>query len=146
MGLFGKLFGGGEKKEYPPLDPASAAAQCINKFRPQLEALVKKVDDRYEAVPTQDAIYVFLGSPPGMFGIAWFIEGDAEEHNFKKLIQKKGLSQKKIDVMMNKLRAAYTERQSEPRNAAEVAGKKMIVVPSEAFGSSLHTILHFMDE
>lgn len=146
MGLFGKLFGGGEKKEYPPLDPASAAAQCLDKFRPQLEALVKKVDDKYEAVPGQNAIYVFLGSPPGMFGIAWFIEGDAEEHNFKKLIQKKGLSQKKIDVLMNKLRAAYTENEGEPRYAAQVAGKKVLVVPSDGFAGSLHTSLHFMDE
>jgi hypothetical protein len=146
MGLFGKLFGGGEKKEYPPLDAASAAAQCLDKFRPQLEGLVKKVDDRYEAVPVQNAVYVFLGNPPGMFGIAWFIEGDAEEHNFKKLIQKKGLSQKKTDALMQKLRTAYTEKENEPRYAAQVAGKKVIVTPSESFGASLHSILHFMDE
>ena len=145
MGLFGKLFGGAGK-EYPPLEPSSAAAQCLEKFRPQLEALVKKVDDKYEAVPAQNAVYVFLGNPPGMFGIAWFIEGDAEEHNFKKLIQKKGLSQKKTDVLMQKLRTAYTERESEPRYAAQVAGKKMIVVSSDGFAGSLHNILHFMDE
>lgn len=145
MGLFGKLFGGGEK-EYPTLDPASTGAQCLERFHPQLEALVKKINDRYEAVPAQNAVYVFLGNPPGMFGIAWFLEGDAEEHNFKKLIQKKGPSQKKTDVLMQKLRTAYTEREGEPRYAAQVAGKKMIVVPSDGFAGSLHTILHFMDE
>ncbi|MCL4476625.1 MAG: hypothetical protein M1508_10435 [Nitrospirae bacterium] len=145
MGLFGKLFGGGEK-EYPALDPGSAGAQCLEKFRPQLEALVKKINDRYEAVPGQGAIYVFLGNPPGMFGIAWFVEGDVEEHNFKKLIQKKSLSQKKTDVLMQKLRTAYTEKEIEPRYSVQVAGKKVIVVPSDSFAASLYNILHFMDE
>ena len=145
MGLFGKLFGGGEK-EYPALDPASAGAQALEKFRPQLETLVKKINDRYEAVPAQNALYVFLGSPPGMFGIAWFLEGDAEEHNLKKLMQKKALSQKKIDGLMQKLRTAYSDRESEPRYSAEVGGKKVIVTPSDGFATSLYNILHFMDE
>jgi inhibitor of KinA sporulation pathway (predicted exonuclease) len=145
MGLFGKLFGGGEK-EYPALDPASTEARCIEKFRPQLEALVKKVNDRYEAVPGVNAVYVFLGSPPGMFGVAWFLDGDAEEHNLKKLIQKRALSPKKSDALMQKLRAAYSERENEPRYSIQVAGKKMVVAASESFAGALHSILHFMDE
>ncbi|HWR57325.1 MAG TPA: hypothetical protein VN328_00430, partial [Thermodesulfovibrionales bacterium] len=84
MGFLSKLFGGGQP-QHPALDPSSAAAQQIEKFRPQMETLVKKIDDRFEAVPSQKAMYVFLGMPPGMFGIAWFLEGDSEEHNMKKL-------------------------------------------------------------
>ena len=92
MGIFGKLFGG--SKEYQAIDPASTGAQMIEKFRAQFESLVKKVHDKYEAVPSQNALYIFLGNPPGMFGIVWFMEGDAEEHNLKTLMSKKGLSQK----------------------------------------------------
>jgi len=145
MGFLGKLFGGGEK-EYMALDPSSAGAQYLEKFRPQLEALVKKIDDRYEAVPSQNAVFVFLGKPPGMFGVAWFLEGDAEEHNLKKLIAKKGLSQRKTDMLLNKLRAIYAGKENEPRFSSEVAGKKVIVIPSDSFADGLYNVLHVMDE
>ncbi len=145
MGLFSKLFGGKEVV-YPALDPASAGAQRIEKFRLQLESLIKKVNDRYEAVPAQNALYVFLGSPPGMFGIVWFLEGDAEEHNLKKLMSKKGLSQKKVEVIMQKLRTAYTEVENEVRYSTLAAGKQVIVVPSDSFADKLYAILHVMDE
>jgi len=78
MGILGKLFGGGEP-ELPALDPASAAAAQLHKFVSQVEVLVGKVDDRFEVVPSEKAAYVFLGKPPGMFGLAWFLEGDKEE-------------------------------------------------------------------
>lgn len=145
MGLFGKLFGGGEP-ELPALDPASAGAQILENFRPQFEALIKKIDDRYEVVPSEKILYVFLGKPPGMFGIAWFVEGDAEEHNMKKLMSRKGLPQRKIDNIMMRLRTSYTEMQKEPRFGTQVAGKKVVVTPSAAFADQLYTILHVMDE
>lgn len=145
MGFFSKLFGGGEK-EYPALDAASPAAQEIEKFRPQLEALIKKIDDKYEVVPSGKALYTFLGNPPGMFGMVWFLEGDAEEHNMKKLMAKKGFGQKKIDTIMIKLREAYTEAEAEARFSAQAAGKKIIVIPSAVLSEKLYKILHTMDE
>jgi len=145
MGLFSKLFGGKEAA-YPALDPASAGAQRIENFRLQLESLIKKVNDRYEAVPAQNALYVFLGSPPDMFGIVWFLEGDAEEHNLKKLMAKKGLSMKKGEGIMQKLRTAYTEVENEARYSTLAAGKQVIIVPSDSFADKLYTILHVMDE
>ncbi len=144
MGIFGKLFGGG--KEYPAIDPASTGAQIIEKFRPQFESLVKKINDKYEAVPSRNALYIFLGNPPGMFGIVWFMEGDAEEHNLKKLMSKKGLIQKKINLITEKLSEAYKETESEPRFSTLIGGKKVIVTPSDSFAGRLYTILHVMDE
>lgn len=144
MGIFGKLFGGG--KEYPAIDPASAGAQIIEKFRPQFESLVKKINDKYEAVPSQNALYVFLGNPPGMFGIVWFMEGDAEEHNLKKLMSRKGLTQKRIDAIVQKLGEAYRATENEPRLATTISGKQVIVTPSDSFADRLYTILHVMDE
>jgi hypothetical protein len=145
MGFFSKLFGG-ETKEYPALDSASPAAQALEKFRPQLETLVNKIDDKYEVVPSGGALYVFLGNPPGMFGLVWFMEGDSEEHNMKKLMTKKGLGQKKIDSMMIKLRTAYTESETEPRFSAQAAGKKIVVITSETMPDKLYNILHVIDE
>ena len=145
MGLFGKLFGAKEET-FPALDPASPAAQNIKKFHAQFEALAKKVDDRYEVVPSANILYVFLGKPPGMFGIAWFLEGDATEHNLKTLMAKKGLSVRKIDNVMGKLRTAYTESAAEPRFSVDIAGKNAFVVPSDAFAAKLYNILHMLDE
>ena len=145
MGFLGKLFGAKEEK-LPALDPASPAAQNINKFHAQFEALAKKVDDRYEVVPSPNILYVFLGKPPGMFGIAWFIEGDATEHNLKTLMAKKGLSVRKIDNVMGKLRTAYTESAAEARFSVDIAGKNAFVVPSDAFAAKLYNILHMLDE
>lgn len=145
MGFFGSLFGG-KKETLPALDPASPAAQQVEKFRSQFEALTKKIDDRFEAVPAQNALYVFLGNPPGMFGIVWFLEGDTEEHNMKKLMAKKGLTQRKIDNLMQKLRTEYSARGSEARFSVTVGGKSVIVVPSDGFANNLYTILHVMDE
>jgi hypothetical protein len=145
MGFLGKLFGAKEEK-LPALDPASPAVQNINKFRAQFEALAKKVDDRYEVVPSPNILYVFLGKPPGMFGIAWFVEGDATEHNLKTLMAKKGLSARKVDNIMGKLRTAYTETAAEARFSVDMAGKNVVVVPSDAFADKLYNILHMLDE
>ncbi|MHB8880048.1 MAG: hypothetical protein ACYC69_00905 [Thermodesulfovibrionales bacterium] len=145
MGFLGKLFGAKEEP-LPALDPASPAAENIKKFNSQFTALANKVDDRYEVVPSANILYVFLGKPPGMFGIAWFMEGDATEHNLKTLMAKKGLSVRKIDNVMGKLRTAYTEASAEARFSVDIAGKKAIVVPSDAFASKLYNILHMLDE
>ncbi len=147
MGFFSKLFGGKEEAAaLPALDPASAGAQRITKFSAQFTALAQKIDDRFELVPSEKVLYVFLGKPPGMFGIAWFAEGDSTEHNLKTLMSKKGLSQRKIDNIMSKLRAAYTDMDKEPRYGFEIAGKKTIVVTNDAFAQTLYNILHIMDE
>lgn len=145
MGFFGKLFGGGEP-ELPALDPGSAGAQQLEKFKAQITELVGKIDDRFEVVPSDKAAYVFLGKPPGMFGLAWFLDGDKEEHNFKKLMAKRGLPQRKMDTMLNKVRAAYSEAEAVPRVSTQIGGKKVIVLASDSVAEKLYTILHTLDE
>ncbi|GAB4482435.1 MAG: hypothetical protein OHK006_00830 [Thermodesulfovibrionales bacterium] len=145
MGIFSKLFGGSEP-ELPMLDAGSDAAKQFEKFKPQVQALVQKINDRYEAVPSDKAVYVFLGNPPGMFGIVWFLAGESEEHNLKKLMAKKGLSQRKIDNLMQKVKEAYSAEAGTSRYMTEVGGKKVIVIPSFGFADRLYSILHMMDE
>lgn len=146
MGFFGKLFGGGGEPEYPALDPASSGAQCIEKFRGQLEALIGKIKDRYEAIPHQNSVFVFLGHPPGMFGLAWFLDGDTNEHNLKTLMAKKGLSQRKMDKIVDKLREAYVAIENEPRYQTIVGERTMVVTPSAKLAESVYNIVHVVDE
>lgn len=141
MGLLGKLFG--KEQELPPLDPASPAAQRIAKHKTELEAFVTKMHDRLEFVPADDAVYVFIGKPPGMFGMAWFHEG--KEHNFKTLMKDKGLSQKKVQKMSAGLGEAYEKCMEEPKFSASVAGKKVIVHPSEPLLRDVVKIIHELE-
>jgi ABC-type Fe3+-hydroxamate transport system substrate-binding protein len=141
MGLLGKLFG--KEQELPQLDPASVAAKRLEKAKAELEAFVSKMHDRLEMVPADNAVYVFIGKPPGMFGMAWFHDG--KEHNFKTLAKDKGLSQKKVQNMAASLGEAYEKSMEEPKFSATIAGKKVIVHPSEALLMDVVKIIHELE-
>jgi len=141
MGFFGKLFG--KEQELPALDAASPASMRIEKFKSELEAFVSKMNDRLEFVPAADAIYVFIGKPPGMFGMAWFHDG--KEHNFKTIAKDKGISQKKLQNMSLQLGEAYAKCMEEPMFSATIAGKKIIVHPSENLLKDVVRIIHVLE-
>jgi len=141
MGFFGKLFG--EKKELPPLDPASPAAARLAKFKTELETFVGKMNDRLEFVPADEAIYCFIGKPPAMFGMAWFHDG--KEHNMKTLAAAKGLSNKKLQHMSLRLGEAYQKYMEEPRFSTAIAGKTVIVHPSDSLRSDVVQIIHVLE-
>lgn len=139
MGLLSKLFGG--EKEYPLLEPTTPGARRLEKYRGQLDPFVNKVADKLEMVPSEEAVYVFIGKPPGMFGVAWFEAGDADEHNFKTLMKKKGLSQAQVQVISDKLREAYEKSMEEPRYSATISGRKVLVTPSETLAEDVHKVI-----
>jgi hypothetical protein len=126
MGLLGKLFG--SEKEHAPLDPSSPAAATLGRSRQVLEAFAAKVQDRLEVVPGERTLWVFVGKPPGSFGIAWLQDG--EEHNFKKLMKDKGLSAARVQTLSDKLREAYVRAKGEERFSDQVAGRTVLVHPS----------------
>ncbi len=137
MGLFGNLFG--SKPEAPPLDPASEAAQRIERHRARLEPLVAKIKDRVEIVPGEAAVFAFVGKPPGTFGIAWV---DAtEEHNLKTLIQAHQLPASAVQRVTEALRASYERHMKEQRRSATVAGQLVTVTDSPAFARELGEII-----
>lgn len=142
MGFLGKLFGG--ETEHQPLDPSSAAATRLERDRGVLEAFVKKVHDQLELVPGARATYVFIGRPPDAFGIAWIEHG--EDHNFKRLMSEKGLSQGEVQVRSDELRQAYLRSKEEPRYTAELGGKHVLVTPSATLESELVDIIHRVEE
>jgi hypothetical protein len=92
-------------------------------------------------VPAEDALYIFIGNPPGMFGIAWFVVGEGTEHNFKTLMKDKGLSQRKMQTLSDNLREAYTKSESSERFSVTIAGKKIKVTPSEVLAEEVHQII-----
>jgi hypothetical protein len=141
MGLFDKLFG--KKEELPALDSASPAATRMNKFKAELETFVAKMHDRLEFVPADEAVYCYVGKPPAMFGIVWFHDG--KEHNLKTLAKDKGLSNKKLQNMSLKLGEVYTKYMEEPKFSHMIAGKSVIVHPSDGLRKDVVEIIHILE-
>jgi hypothetical protein len=143
MGLLGKLFGA-DKPQHPSLDPASRGAARIEQNRTVLEAFAKKIHDKLELVPGEQAVYVFIGHPPDRFGIAWF--AGTEEHNLKRLMADKKLSQQRINLLSEELRAAYQRASGELRYGYTLAGKQVVVTPSSSLEAELVKIIHEVEE
>jgi len=141
MGLFGKLFG--TEKELPQLDPSSTAASRLNSHKSELEPFVSKIHDTMEFVPADKTVYVYIGKPPSMFGLAWFDNG--QEVNFKTFTASKGLKQKQIQSIYGKLGEAYASCETEPRFGAVIAGKKVTVIPSDTLVKKIEEIIHTVE-
>jgi hypothetical protein len=138
MGILGRLFGG--EQEHLPLDPASTAATRLQRDKAVLEEFAHRVHDKLEFIPGSRATYVFIGKPPDAFGIAWIEYG--EEHNFKRLMKDKGLSQREVQVRSDELRQAYIRSKGEPRYRADIGGKHVLVTPSSSLEQELVEIIH----
>ncbi len=137
MGLLDTLF----RKKYrcPPLDPASAAAARIAARSAQLEPLIRKIHVRLELVPAADTVYVFLDKPPGAFGLAWF-ENDREV-NFTSLKADQGVSQGRIQILSKKLGAAYKRSAGIARYVTTIAGREVLVTPSDDLAAEIRQAL-----
>jgi hypothetical protein len=133
MGILEMLFG--KKKTFPPLDPASEAAERIAARRAQLEPFVRKIHVRLELVPASETVYVYIDKPPGVFGLAWF-EQDREV-NFTTLKEDQGLSQGRIQILSKRLREAYKRSAGAPRCAATIAGREVVVTASDALAAEI---------
>jgi len=142
MGLLGKLFGTG-KAQHPALDPSNPAAVRIEQEKATLSGFVAKVRDKLELVPGSRATYVFIGRPPDAFGIVWFV--GSEEHNLKRLMADRKLSQAKVQAISDELREAYERTREEPRYAYTLGGKNVVVIPSAALEAELVKIIHDVD-
>ena len=133
MGVLDTLFR--KKHGCPPLDPKSTAAARIAARSALLEPLVRKIHVRLELVPAADTVYVFLDKPPGAFGLAWFENG--REVNFTTLKADQGVSQGRIQVLSKKLGAAYKRSAGTARYALAIAGREVLVTPSDALAAAI---------
>lgn len=137
MGFLSKMFGG--EKEHAPLDPGSVAARRIEQRAAELTAFAAKVKDRMEIVPASEATYVFVGKPPGTFGIAWLKDG--REHNLKSVIQERKLAPTTVTQISERLRDVYQAHMQEQRFQASIDGRAVTVTPSEALGDDVRKVI-----
>ena len=138
MGFLDSILGHKEQ-QLPELDSQSLAARRLERQRAHADAFAGKVKDRLEFVPADAATYVFIGKPPGTFGIAWLENG--EEHNLKTLLQKRGLAGQAATPITEALRSAYEMHQNEPRYQTRLGGKTVTVTPSDGLASQIGRIL-----
>ncbi|MBA4370689.1 MAG: hypothetical protein C0418_03810 [Coriobacteriaceae bacterium] len=136
MGLF-DMFGG---PKHPVLDPGTPAAAALEANASLLGELADQVGGGFEVVPAEDgAMYVFIGSPPKAFGVAWLSEG--EQHNLKKLAERLGLGFNSVADLTERLGAAYSAHKDEPRFSATVGKHRFTVTQSEALGREVAAII-----
>ncbi len=140
MGFFDSIFGG-SKKEYAPLDQSSSAAQQLENLQQPLADFIQKTDDSFEVIPSDSTAYIFLGEPPKKFGITW-IEQDGSIHNFKSLVEDKGVSEIKLQRMVGKLRDAYIDSKTTERNSATIGGKQVVVTPCADLADNIKQVIH----
>jgi hypothetical protein len=126
--MFDKWFGG--KQDYPPLPADNDAMAKLDEMKAQLEELAKKVNDHLEVVPAEHEAYVYLGKPPKRFGIAWIHDGKLS--GLKELVEESHLSQAEAQKLIVALGDAYEQ---------ELAGKKVVVIPSRGLGQEVHEII-----
>ena len=78
-----------------------------------------------------------------MFGMAWFHDG--KEHNLKTLAKDKGLSNKKLQNMSMKLGEVYEKYMEEPKFSYTIAGKSVIVHPSDGLRKDVVEVIHVLE-
>ncbi len=138
MGFFNKMFSG--HKDRPPLDAASPAAQRLAEMNSELEELARQANDNLEVVPGSQRSWVFIGKPPKRFGLAW-IEGHKVK-NLKSFADEKGIAPAQMTRIVEEIREAYLASESDPRFDAEVAGKRVLVAPSQRLEQKVDEIIH----
>jgi hypothetical protein len=137
MGLFDKFKS--KAPEYPVLDQATPAAQSLNSLKNPLESFVSQVSDPMEIVPSGDAAYVFVGKPPKTFGLVWIQGGKV--YNLKKVVAEKGIPATTFSLISDDLRGAYERSSSASRYSTTLAGKNVLVTPSETLAREVHKII-----
>jgi hypothetical protein len=129
----------GSKPAYPPLPADNEAMVQLDEVKAPLEAFAHKVSDRLEVVPAAHEAFVFLGQPPGTFGLAWIHDGKVT--SLKEFTQEHHLSQGQVERLLDRLGNAYQHASDTPRYSAEFGGKKMVVIPSKDLEQEMHQIM-----
>lgn len=138
MGFLSQVLG--KKRDYPPLAATDPAADRIGRTREPLERLAAEVRDPLEIVPTDDTAYAFIGKPPKKFGVAW-VSRDGKIHNFKTLVDEKGLSVVTLEKLSDELKAAYVRAENEKRFSARIGEREVVVTPSESLAADISKII-----
>lgn len=136
MGLFSK------KVSYPELASDNPAAEQIQVIEESLKTLMSQVSDPLEVVPAKDHAYVFIGKPPKKFGVAKLEDGKVQ--SFIAVAKEKGLDTLKIQQLNEQFRDAYLHHMDVQRFKANVAGKEVVVTPSQQLEQEVRQIMTSM--
>ena len=137
MGLFDKLFGG--TSSYPELDQENPAARRLAGVEDGIKSLTEKTKDRLEVVPAEDKAFVFVGKPPKQFGLVWIKGQDVT--NLKNYLSESNIDSKKAATLVDALTEAYQRSQKEQRFRAQLAGRDVVVTPSDRLALEVERIL-----
>lgn len=137
MGMFDKLFG--SKPDYPPLPKDNAACMTLNEMKAPLADLAGRVSDHLEVVPAEHEAFVFVGSPPKRFGIAWVHDGKVS--GLKEFAEENKLSPSEVGAVIARLGEAYQHASETPRYSTDLGGRKVVVIPSQGLGDEVHEII-----
>lgn len=137
MGLLSNLFGG--KPQYPALDSEGQAAERLNQIRDCIESLAGEIKDPLEIVPAEAGAFIYIGKPPKRFGMAWVENGEVKK--FKTFAEENKLQATQLNKLYEDLRDAYEQHQAEPRYTTEMAGRDLVVIPSNDLSSTLQHII-----
>lgn len=138
MGLFDKLFS--SKPQYDPLPGDSEAAMRIGRLQEPLASFAGQTKDRLEVVPAEEEVFIFIGSPPKSFGIVWLDHG-GQLNNFKTLTSEKGVSQSRLQKMVQEISQAYQASVGDTRYATDLGGRKVTVTPSSALAAKVSQVI-----
>jgi hypothetical protein len=92
-----------------------------------------------EIVPSGDTAFVFVGKPPKAFGLVWIQDGQVL--NLKKVVAEKGIPATTFTLISDDLRGAYERSGSAARYSTSLAGKNVVVTPSETLAREVNQII-----
>jgi hypothetical protein len=138
MGFLSQLLG--KKHDYPPLEPSDPAAARLEKVKEPLSRLAAEIGGPLEIVPSDERAFVFIGNPPKKFGVAW-VDSEGRTHNFKSLVEEKGLSVVTLEKLSDELKAAYVRHEGESRFSASLGEHEIVVTPSEPLCGEISGII-----
>jgi hypothetical protein len=107
---------------------------CLEKFRPQLEALSAEAKQPLEVIPGEERAFVFIGKPPKKFGVAWIEEGQI--NNLKNRV-----GPQKVQAVAERLRKIYEANQQDERFSAKLGTCNLVVTPSDKFRNQLREVI-----
>lgn len=138
MGILDKLFGG--KPQHAPLPDDSAAARQLERLREPLTSFVGQTKDNLEVVPSDQEVFIFVGSPPKRFGIVW-LDAAGRLNNFKTLVSEKGVSPNRLQDLVQELGRAYQANAAAPRYGTRLGGRPVTVMPNAELATRISQVI-----
>lgn len=132
-----KLFGA--HRQHPKLRKDSPAAEHLREIEEELEAVLETTREPLEVIPGHNRAFIFVGAPPGSFGLLWIEDGHVRGLN--NFIAEHGLDLSRESGLLAALTQAYVRSEGAQRYRAHVNGRDLLVTPSASLALEVEKIL-----